>query len=164
MDVLHFLKTQHDLLRTALARVEQDDGVKARRLHIDGLARELATQLVIEKDYLYPELIGLFPGSDTVVANGLASGALINRRIKVLVKLIAKTAAEQDGYDKRLAELKDSLLKHCEQQEQILMPKLRSLIRTEDREDLGQVFVEAKQDLVAGKPQAAQAAPSRKRA
>ena len=86
----------------------------------------------------------------------VASGAVDS------VKLVAKPVAEQDGYDKRLVELKDAFLKHFDQEERVLMPKLRSLMRTEDREDLGQVFIDAKAELLGGS--APTAAPGRKRA
>lgn len=168
MDVLHFLKTQHDLLRDGLTRVEGADGIKARRMHLEEMTRMLNVHLVIEKDYLYPELVDLFPGSDALVTAGLASGSTIGRRLKTLVKLAAKPVAEQEGYGKRLVELKESLLKHFDQEEQILMPKIRSLIRTEDREDLGQVFLDAKAELAVGAepaaPQVAAPANGRKRA
>lgn len=163
MDVLHFLKTQHDLLRDGLTQVESADGVKARRTQLEELNRELNVHLLLEKDYLYPELGDLFPGADVLVTAGLASASTISRRAKTLIKLAAKPAAEQEGYSKRLAELKDSILKHFDQEEQSLMPKIRNLIRTEDREDLGQVFIDAKAELLAGAEPAA-AATGRKRA
>lgn len=164
MDILHFLKTQHDLAREVLTRVEQADGIKARRHHLDDLTKELTAHLMLEKDYLYPELAGLFAGADALVTVGLANGALIGRRLKTLVKLAGKSAAEQDGYDKRLAELRESMLKHFDLEEQTLMPKVRALIRTEDREDLGQVFAEAKVDLLGEAEPEPLPTSSRKRA
>lgn len=149
MDCLHFIKTQHDALRTALAGLAAADGVKVRRTLVDDLARDTQVYLTLEKDYLYPEIAGLFPGSDVIAAAGTANGAALVRRIKALKTLVAKNANEQEAYPKRLKEFEEALLKHFEQEEQVLMPKVRSMIRTEDREDLGQVFLEVQTEVLA---------------
>lgn len=164
MDCLHFIKTQHDALRTALAALSAADGVKVRRSVVGDLARDVQVYLALEKDYLYPEIAGLFPGADVVAAAGTANGAALVRRIKALKALVAKNAAEQDGYPKKLKEFEESLLKHFEQEEQVLMPKMRSMIRTEDREDLGQVFLEVQSEVLASFTDGAAAPKGRKRA
>jgi hypothetical protein len=165
MDILHFIKSRHDGMRDRLSELEQQDGVKARRATLDGLSQDVQTYLVLEKDYLYPEITGLFPEAETLVQTGLASGSIIGRRTKALVKLLAMPLAEQGGaWPKRLAELKESILKHFDQEERLLMPKLRALLRTEDREDLGQVFLEMEGEFKSGGAPAAPAAANRKRA
>jgi hypothetical protein len=169
MDVLHFLKTNHDTIRAELARLVELDGVKARRAELDELARAVQMHLVLERDYLYPEVSGLFSGAEALVTAGLAEAAVIEKRLKAITKLAAKPAAEQDGFDKRLDELRAAVIGHFDQEEQMLMPKIRELIRTEDREDLGQVFLDAKADALAAAPgtgddAGSQRAPQRKRA
>lgn len=149
MDVLHFLKSHHDSVRRGLISLSDADGVKARRAAFDELARDVQVHLSLEKDYLYPEISGLFSGAEALVTAGLASGVVIGRRLKVIAKLVAKTSAEQGEFPKRLAELREAVLKHLEQEEQSLMPKMRSMIRTEEREDLGQVFMDVKADVLA---------------
>ena len=108
---------------------------------------ELQVHLVLEKDYLYPEIAGLFGGSEALVAGSLANATMIGKRLKSLMKMVSKTVAEQESYPKRLSELHESVLSHLEQAEQALMPKMRLMIRTEDREDLGQVFIDVKAEL-----------------
>jgi hypothetical protein len=95
---------------------------------------------------------------------GLANAAVITKRLKTLVKLAAKPAAEQDGYDKRFAELKEGVLKHLDCEEQQLMPKMRYLIRTEDREDLGQVSLDVRDDVLKSLQGPEAPTPGRKRA
>jgi hemerythrin superfamily protein len=131
-----------------LDSVESADGPKARRQRLDDLARLVQAYLDLEKDYLYPEIGDLFAGVDTLVRAGEANGAAIGRRMKNLVKLLAKPVNEQEGWEKRLAELRESLVEHFDSEEQVLMPKMRLMIRTEDREDLGQVFLDARDELL----------------
>jgi iron-sulfur cluster repair protein YtfE (RIC family) len=149
MDVLHFLKSHHDTIREGFDRLAHAEGVKARRSALDDLARDIQVHVALEKDYLYPEISGLFAGADVLVTTGLANGTVIGKRLKVLTKLAGKTASEQGEFPKRQAELKDAVIKHFEQEEQTLMPKMRSLIRTEEREDLGQVFMDVKAEVLA---------------
>ena len=165
MDVLHFLKSDHDSIRASLDLVVAADGVKTRRIHLEDLAKLLQVHLVLERDYLYPEISGLFLGVDAVIDLGLATAALTSKRLKLLVKLASKPADEQEGIDKRVAELRESILKHFDHEEQHLLPKMRYLIRTEDREDLGQVFVDVRDDVMKSlEAPVAQAASGRKRA
>ncbi len=164
MDCLHFIKSHHDAIRDAFAVLLATDGVKIRRAMVDDLARDVHVYVALEKEYLYPEVGGLFPGGDSVAAAGVANGAAITRRTKALKALAAKPANEQEDFQKRLRELHDSVLKHFDQEEQILMPKIRAMIRTEDREDLGQVFLEVKTELLASLATDATGARGRKRA
>jgi hypothetical protein len=165
MDVLHFIKSYHDEVRQVLDSVESADGPKARRQRLDDLARLVQAYLDLEKDYLYPEIGDLFAGVDTLVRAGEANGAAIGRRMKNLVKLLAKPVNEQEGWEKRLAELRESLIEHFDSEEQVLMPKMRLMIRTEDREDLGQVFLDARDELLRGDEEGVTiGAGSRKRA
>jgi hypothetical protein len=150
MDILSILKAEHDQIRTELNKLESSDGVKARRTLIESLARDIQVHLTLEKDYLYPEIAGLFPGAETLVDIGQANGSAISRRLKLLVKMAAKPLAEQAGYDKKEAELKDSLLRHFDFEEQNLMPKVRGLIRTEEREDIGQLFLDVRDEVRKG--------------
>ena len=164
MDCLHFIKTQHDVLRAALAGLMAADGVKARRTLADDLARDVQVYLALEKEYLYPEVAGLFPGADVIAAAGTANGQALVRRIKAIKALVSKNVTEQDAYPKRLKEFEEARLKHFEHEEQILMPKMRAMIRTEDREDLGQVFLEVQSEVLASLTEDGAGTKGRKRA
>lgn len=148
MDVLHFIKSYHDEVMQAVDAVIAADGLNDHRQQIDSLARLIQAYIELEKDYLYPEISDLFAGVDSLVRMGEANGAAILRRLKNLLKLLDKPREEQVGWDKRLIELREGLVEHFDNEEQVLMPKMRLMIRTEDREDLGQVFLDARDELL----------------
>lgn len=169
MDVLHFIKSDHDAIRACLAELDAASGVKLRRQHFDALAKVLQIHLTLQKDYLYPEISELFPGAQALIDVGLAHGAIIVRKIKALSKLIAAPASEQAGpagFSKRLAELSESVMAQIQAEEASLLPRMRDLIRTEEREDLGDVFQDAHADILrALTPQPVHPTPvARKRA
>ena len=111
------------------------------------MARRLLAHLSLERDYLYPEIDGLLAGVGPLVAAGLANGSALQRRTRALSRLAEQPAALQADFVKRLAELRAAVDRHLEQQEQCLLPKLRDSIRTEEREDLGQVFLDIRDEL-----------------
>ena len=151
MDILQFLKSRHDAIRGACGQLESTVGGQPRRREFDNLTSVLEAYMGLERDYLYPEIGGLFPGSDSLVVIGSANAAIIDKRLKALAKLWSKGGEEQAGFGVQLVALKGALLKHFEQEEQILMPKMRAVMRTEDREDLGQVFADLESEgLAAG--------------
>lgn len=140
MDILHFIKEYQDGLRAAEAALEQSS------LAEPGLglfSRDLAIYLELERDYLYPEIQDLFAGAATLVQIGEGHAATISRRLKLLLKA-------QESHADLLApwaDLKAALAQHFDAEEKHLLPKMRTMIRTEDREELGQVFVDARDEL-----------------
>src|SRR5690606_32188822 len=103
-----------------------------------------------EKDYLYPEITDLYPGSDHVIKIGLAAGVAIKRKLNQLVKLAGEPQAKQAGFEDKWDKLVDAVEKHLATQEGLVMPRMRASIRTEDREDLGHLFQEVREDIAEG--------------
>jgi len=81
---------------------------------------------------------------------------VVKRTTEELAKLITKTALSAQAR-KKLVELTSLVHRHFETEEQSLMPKIRQSISTPEREELGQVFLDAAseltpEELVSGKP------------
>jgi hypothetical protein len=150
VDVLQFIKTSHDEIREDLGRFLKSDGIKARRSSFESLSGVITTLMLLEKDYLYPELPGLFPEAELIVSTGLANGSLISKKLKLIEKSLAKAVKEQVGIEKKIEEFSELLETHFSQQEQSLMPRLRQTMRTDDREELGQVFEDVRNDMRSG--------------
>lgn len=150
MDILSILKAEHDHIRDGFTKLARAGGVKARQALFEELVQDIQMHLTLEKEYLYPELAQLFAGAEALVDIGQANGAAIGRRLKNVSKLATKPSGEKDGYDKKEADLRDSVLKHFDFAEQSLMPKVRGLVRTEEREDIGQLFLDVKDEMRRG--------------
>jgi len=150
MDVLHIMKADHEQIRAKLSAFADSDGISVKRKIFPELEREFSIHAAIEDGYLYPEISGLFPGADVLVDVCLANHAVLTKLMAGISKLIAKPIAEQSGLGNKINELTLQLHKHIELQEQSLMPKIRQLIPTQEREDLGQVLMDMKADAAAG--------------
>lgn len=149
MDVLALMKQDHDIVRSRLRAIREAKGVKNRRSAVLVCEASLKVQLGLEKDYLYPEITDLYPSSDHVIKIGLAAGVTIKRHLSQLVKLSAQPQAKQTGFEDKLEKLQEAVEKHLTEQQDLLMPRMRAAMRTEDREDLGQLFQEVREELAA---------------
>lgn len=164
MDVLYLMKSDREAIGTVFTGVESASGVKERRQAFEALERLLGPHLEFERDYLFPEISGAFAGSQTLVDAGTANVTAIERKKKAVSRYLAKPAAEQKNWAKQVKDLRELVEKHFSAELESLFPKVRHFFRTEDREDLGQVFQDFKEDREQEAASSTAAAASRKRA
>lgn len=145
MDILHYLKTHHDSIRTTCESLLQAKAVKERKAQLEALVKATEVYLTLERDFLYPEISGLFAAADSLIEAAEANAANVDKMLKSLVKTASSNAAV---FAARLQEFQLALTRHFDQEEQNLMPKMRMHIRTEEREDLGQVFADAEAEVL----------------
>lgn len=148
MDVLHFIKSYHEEVVCQLEQLDAAHDLETRQGLLEQIGRLLKVYIHLEEQYLYPEIIGLFPGVEDLVRLGEASAATIERQINNLSKAVANALPEREvAWTEQLVALKSAILEHFQLEERTLMPKLRLKLRTEVREDLGQVFLDARHEL-----------------
>lgn len=167
MDVLHFLRSDHEAMRRSLDRLDRAAPVSQLTLALEEAVAFVEVHLGLEKDYLYPEISGAFNGVDAFVATGLANGSVIEKKLKAVLKILARDDVESDreGLFHAIADLKTHAFAHFDQEERLLLPKLREFVRTEDREDLGQILQDVQEERLLTRPGALSAAAlSRRRA
>lgn len=150
MDILHYLKTQHESIREMCQQVTDAKALRDRKSHLENLVRTTQVYLTLQRDFLYPELSGLFPASDELIATSRINAKAVDKAIKSLVNLVSQQAFDTTSFVTKMNGLADSLEAHFTQDEQHLLPQMRQHIRTEEREDLGLVFTDAETEVVAG--------------
>lgn len=148
MDVLQLLKADHESLRSLLAEVDSAKSLATKRDLANRFGDTLLAHLKAESDYLYPELAGLFGGAQALVTICQANHLILTRAWQQVEKIISKPIALQVGLGKKISELNTALTNHLALQEQSVLPKLREGMPTQEREDLGQVFLDFKDEVV----------------
>ena len=148
MDILHYLKTHHDSIRTTCESLWQAKAVKERKAQLEALVKAAEVYLTLERDFLYPEIAGLFAAADSLVEAAETNSANVDKALKSLVKAAAGSPFEAAAFASRLQELQLALTMHFDHEERSLMPKMRMHIPTEEREDLGQVFADAELEVL----------------
>ncbi len=152
MDVLQVIKEDHDAIRRSIDELLTASKVTDRRKVFATLQKSVSDRLVLEERYLYPEIHGLFAEADVFTTLAAGNHKIIRRHLSGLNQLLSKpvAAVSAASLTKKISELKDLAERHLETVERVLMPKMRQLIPTVDREDLGQAFIDIKAELRNG--------------
>ncbi len=147
MDVLWIIKEEHEKLRELMFdwKKTSENNLLAKKIH--RIKDELLRVLDLESAYLIPELDGLFPTALKIAQTAQKSQELLKIQALSLDKYPAKT--------KHGTELMPVADKFCgtaseylDYIDSMLMPKFREFMPTELREDLGQVYMDARQDAL----------------
>jgi hemerythrin-like domain-containing protein len=149
MDILHYLKTQHESIRADFQRVVEAKAQKDRKAQLECLVRSTQVYLTLQRDFLYPELAGTFATADSLISASEDNARSLDKALKSIVNTVAKPAFDASAFEDKMAHFGKALATHFDQEEQNLLPRVRDFIRTEDREDLGLVFADAELDLLA---------------
>jgi hypothetical protein len=146
MDVLQFMKEVNrqslELTRDALAVRQGSRSVEL----MAKLKRQLKGQILLERDYLYPEVAAATPASGNLLTRLETSLNSLEGRVN---QWLAASSADDNRY---LTGLHDALGSHIGLQESKLMPQIRQALSTEEREELSQVFQDAYEDYLSSEP------------
>lgn len=149
MDILQLMKENHDILRRELASAEsflslgQSSSAKflvAAQAALEPLAKRVFLSLGIESEFLCPELEDRFPGS-LVILDIIEANQRVTKRLAADIWPSADAlGGDAPALVLKLGVISQHLIKHLDAIEQLLMPKIRMHIATQEREDLGQIF------------------------
>lgn len=140
MDVLSFIKQRHVEIREQLAGLTRLDGAKKARIDFDAFADQLATALHLEDVYLLPELEAAARGFDAWIETCRVGNQALDKQLKAARKALGRSPWDAHSATEALVKLEDTLRGQFSYTEEVLMPKIREALPTQDREDLGQVF------------------------
>lgn len=149
MDVLTFIKDAHRGIVQTMRDLAETKGVRERRALLAAMDVGLKTHLELEKQYLYPEVVAAVPGLENQATKLVANGQVIKRKLTQINKLSLKPANQQSGFGPKFQGLMESVEQHFASCEDVVFPKIRSHIRTEEREDLGELFQDVIVDLAS---------------
>ena len=147
MDVVYFLKEEQLRLTKALENIQEAKKITSLRESFAELNTDLCAFLLLELDYVYPELEGLFSGSETLIDTLSAQNRTIVRKVKGLEKLLVKAGGSVPEISLKISALAETVVGHFDAVKLNILPKMRILIRTEDREDLGDAFLDQVEEL-----------------
>lgn len=145
VDVLQLIK-QHNRnrleeLERAILQVDQPKFLQAW----ENYGRQLRAQLMLEREYLYPEIGAVAKAAQATItyldANLTQTESLANE--------MSEAAGQDDNGRKGLilSELKKLSEKYIERQEDKLIPLIRQSLSTDEREELSQVFQDALEEF-----------------
>ena len=99
-----------------------------------------------DEEFLYQEIGELFPGAHKSIEFGVAC----HNKVKGVLLELAKSfegAFEREVVMTLVQQLQQSVNQHIAHQQEIIIPKMREKIPTQEREDLAEVLSEIKEEL-----------------
>jgi len=150
MDVLSLLKRDHDQIQCLLEGFNPSASGDDLRSVLTPLKAAMSDLMKIEADYLFPEVGDLFTGADVIVDRAMARQTEISATLLSLKEVLADKNVSNETLMPLVAEISRLIGSHIKDQQDLLIPRIRKLIPTQDREDLAEVFMEAKRELGIG--------------
>ena len=162
MDVIWIFKEDHQKIRALLDRLDQVTDSPDELRHVaNELEKECSHMIDLEGNYLIPEVEGEFPHSDVVVKTATAGHAAIKRHLRGLHDALATTGAKrlvktsfpvesETAFGNAARHVITSTRSHLNFMDEGFLPKVREHLPTLQREDLGQVILDIKEEYGSG--------------
>ncbi|HEY0099743.1 MAG TPA: hemerythrin domain-containing protein [Pyrinomonadaceae bacterium] len=132
MDAFELLKNDHAKVSSLLEKAEAATDAPTRQQLFTQLKQELDIHAHIEEVILYPALQGAEETSDLT-----EEAYEEHQEVKDLLSELEATPADSEEWGDILLELKDSVEHHVEEEEGEMFPKARTVLSTEQLNEIG---------------------------
>ena len=132
MDVLQFLKNEHDEVKAVFAKLEKAKGTEASRLW-EQLSSMISLHEELEETYFYPRLREASTTEDLVLESYQEHHVM-----DVLIGEIAKLRPSDEEWEPKIKVLEENTEHHIEEEEGELFPKVRKIWDTDMRKRVGE--------------------------
>lgn len=139
-DAVSVLKSDHRSVEQLFKRFERARGASERKRLADRFIRELSIHAAIEEQLVYPALRGRLDGQAGNVLRALEEHHLA----KLAMAEIERLPAEDERFAPKVQVLIDSVRRHVQEEERVLLPAAHRLLAQDERERLGEALVRAK--------------------
>jgi hemerythrin superfamily protein len=138
MDVLTFLKDEHDEAKGVFKKLQKAHGAEAQRLW-DQLSSMLSLHEEMEEKFFYPRLKEL-PRTQDLVLEGYQEHHVMD----LLIGEIGQIKPSDEVWEPKIKVLQESTEHHIEEEEEDLFPKVRKVWDASVREEVGRQMEEMK--------------------
>lgn len=151
MDILQLIKEEHAEINSILPRLKDDEiDLKWHQLYEKASALVLA-HLQVEERYLFPEIEELFPSAVDFVNLAADNHKAMREVLAQIDKGLAQKKPSIDQILEWISELDELVTKHLQMEEEIVMPKLRRMIPTSEREEMGEVWKDTRDEILSSR-------------
>jgi hemerythrin superfamily protein len=141
MDALELLKADHKAVKELFKKAQGNNNEKQQKQLFERIKAELETHTHIEETVFYPA-VGKIDELKDMVLESLEE----HKQVKTLLREMENLSEDSDKFEPKLKVLMENVEHHAEEEEEGKMfPKLRKLMNSEDREELGQQLEAAKE-------------------
>ena len=138
MDVLQFLKDEHDEAKAVFGKLEKAKGAEAARLW-EQLSSMLSLHEELEETYFYPRLREASSTEDLIL-----EGYQEHHVMDVLISEISGLKPSAEEWEPKIKVLQENTEHHIEEEEGELFPKVRKIWDLDMRKRVGEEMENAK--------------------
>jgi hemerythrin superfamily protein len=138
MDVLQFLKDEHDEVKAVFAKLQKASGAEASRLW-EQLSAMISLHEELEETYLYPRLREASQTEDLVLESYQEHHVM-----DLLIGEISGLKPSAEEWEPKIKVLQENTEHHIEEEEGELFPKVRKIWDTDMRKRVGEEMQTAK--------------------
>jgi len=138
MDVLTFLKDEHDEAKAVFKKLEKAEGASARTL-FDQLKRMLSLHEEMEETFFYPQLKKEEAAKDMIL-----EGYQEHHVMDILMDEINALKPTDEAWEPKIKVLQENTEHHIEEEEDELFPKVRKIWDTDRRQQVGRQMQDMK--------------------
>jgi hemerythrin-like domain-containing protein len=138
VDVLTFLKDEHDEAKTVFTKLEKAEGAAARKL-FDQLKSMLSLHEEMEETFFYPQLKKEEPATDLIL-----EAYQEHHVMDVLIDEISALKPTDETWAPKIKVLQENTEHHIEEEEGELFPKVRKIWDTGRRQEVGRQMQDMK--------------------
>jgi hemerythrin superfamily protein len=138
MDVLTFLKDEHDEVKQVFGKLEKAKGTQAQQLW-DQLREMLTLHETMEETFFYPRLKEKSATEDIVLESYEEHHVM-----DVLIGEISQFSPSDEQWEPKIKVLKENTEHHIEEEEGELFPKVRKIWDTGVRTEVGKLMQQFK--------------------
>lgn len=145
MDVLSFLKREHDHVSKLLEKVAEtsDGAAKTREKLFDQIKTELTIHAQIEEKHLYPRL-----KKEHELKDLEKHAEREHAKVKTMLAEIAQLPVDGAEFVKKIEALTRSVEDHVQEEEEEMLPKAEKLLGKEESDRIAKLLQEEKQKLM----------------
>jgi len=148
IDAITLLKADHDKVKALFSEIEGADSEEAVAVQI---FNELEIHALVEEELFYPAVEAELSKADLQQegedpASLIATAQTEHQTVKQLVSMLKKLDIESEEYRERFAELKDAVLDHVSEEEEVVFPAAQLKL---DVQSLGAKMQERRISLAA---------------
>ncbi len=143
MNAIALLKADHRIVRELFEKLEHLEGKgsdKTKKTLVEKLVRELSVHAAIEEEFFYPEVKASVADTAALVFKSLEEHSVA----KWELASIESMDADDERYDAKLQVLKDAVLRHIDEEENELFPRVRDALDNAKLNALGAALTRAK--------------------
>jgi hemerythrin superfamily protein len=140
MNAIALLKADHRTVEELFDKLEGKSRSRSRKAIADKLVRELSIHTAIEEQVFYPAVRDGAPDCKELVLVALEE----HNVIKWTLDSIESRDADDDRFDAKLKVLRDTVMRHLQEEEGDLFPKVQRALGTVRLNELGTALERAK--------------------